>query len=241
MNTYFETSDYDKFRFGKFNRSIDQANVEQKKRSIRLYGLLDPITVQKEGKSYVIYDGMHRFIACTELEVPLKCLLTSNETRETVIARNSAVKPWKNDDLVNGYANGGNENYKLINKFKTLYPDFRSESYSIILATNSDVVNTRGNLKNGTFLVTDFKASCEFADKLMLIKPYSKVYIKNRFINAIKQIIQTNPKFDWDWFIRNLSKPKFQYIFDGIDICGIFKDKIIEVYNDCARNVARIN
>lgn len=226
---YFESSDYKKFKFGENNRNIDPLNKKAKIKSIEKYGLLTPIVVSKDGNYYIIHDGQHRYLACLELCIPLKCTITESTGIEHMVERNKEVRIWKKENYGHTYAKGGNKHYLLFNKFRDAYPIFGVSAVLEILSEGGKYI-----FETGKFIVNNYDKSIELANILLEVSKYTDAYRKRDFIIAFKSIYN-NSQFDLKWFMKNLKKPKFQYIFKGLSDRTLFKAKIYEIYNDCAR------
>ena len=121
----YQTNDYSKFSFMKYNRDIDYRHVERLKKEMENNDVDTPIQVtEKNGDDkFDIMDGQHVFMARRALDRAISYVINKTDNPEkAVICMNTHKKNWSNDDYGKIYAEKEKENHPL---------DYKDEPYNI--------------------------------------------------------------------------------------------------------------
>ena len=101
----YQSDDYSKFSFFKFNRPIDKAHVKKMKESIKLRGFLGCLIVVHMNGEYKILEGQHRFTAIQELGIPFKFeveeVKDEKELALFIADVNNSSKAWGTNQFLN--------------------------------------------------------------------------------------------------------------------------------------------
>ncbi len=241
VHNYYETNDYRLFVNSDINRDVDMKNVKKLAESIARIGLIQPINVAKQGKKFHVIDGFHRLEACILAGKPVKYIIEDQivDNVEVMTELNRLRKSWVNADYVKSYLAAGNQNYVQYMKFVETYPDFPNNALGAILCVSRGERFNANDFKSGSFKVGDILTATNFAEDLMAIKPYNKVYCNVKFVRAFMHIWR-NPRYNHQVFLNSLQKPKFKRHFEGLDNHSRMLTAIYEVYNDAQRVSNRI-
>lgn len=107
---------YEDFNFLKGNRHIRSVYVGRLKTQIKLNDLTSfyPIICDN---NYTIFDGQHRFTACSELGLPIYYLVIDNMTLREIVAANMHQQKWVLEDYLNSYCELGIKPYLYLRNF----------------------------------------------------------------------------------------------------------------------------
>ena len=92
---YYQTTDYGKFKFLDFNRTMGSNKMLSK--SIELVDMTAYVPIVVTPDFYII-DGQNRFSACKEKGLPITYVIYDGNPEIAMIALNTALKPWKQQD-----------------------------------------------------------------------------------------------------------------------------------------------
>tara|TARA_Y100000361_G_scaffold153928_1_gene177320 strand:+ start:2669 stop:3454 length:786 start_codon:yes stop_codon:yes gene_type:complete len=155
MNNYKITKNYT-FHLWDFNRDIDETNLKNIKESIERSGLLQPIKVVKRNGHFYVFDGQHRYLACRELNIPVKYVIEDNVDLFSMLELNNHSKLMNSWDIIKVLAIG-TENIT----FKKTYDLAKwmvsnTTSYNKLSLTNAvELLHVSGNPKGLLRKITD--------------------------------------------------------------------------------------
>ena len=103
INQIHTTNNYDFFLIDG-NRKIKSNKIKNLTESIKKYGLINPINIDKKKN---ILDGQHRYFSCKALNIPLKYIISNIDFCNTELVSlirdiNSVQSNWDNKNI--GYA-----------------------------------------------------------------------------------------------------------------------------------------
>lgn len=107
------TYEYEKFSFLDCNRDIKRSNVENIKKSIEDEGYCSGSYILVD-EYFHILDGQHRFIACKELEMPIRVMCIDELTVDDMRRLNAYQRNWTTIDFVNHYAELEYPDFKIL-------------------------------------------------------------------------------------------------------------------------------
>jgi len=195
--TYYQTTDYDKFRFLETNRTVGSS--KNLKKSIETIDLTPYVPILVTPDFYII-DGQNRFEICRLKRMPIYYIICDKDEEVAMIALNTASKPWRNEEWVQYYAKKGYIQYiKLLQMMGDLKLNI---SNAILLfsqgATNSEMLK-KGKLIDKSELVEPI---VKFVDETVLPNDIKK---QRSFTNGLMIFFQRYYKSD-NKRIKKLSK-----------------------------------
>jgi hypothetical protein len=221
LDRVYTTNRYDLFLIDG-NRKIESVKIKKISESIKKYGLIDPIAVDRNGN---ILNGQHRYLSCKALGIPFKYIISNIDVPDKEIVSlirdiNSVQSTWNNKNI--GYA-------------FSIHAD-NKESYQKYLelvnmgVSHSTIIEACGMLSRGNDKATSYYL--DFKNGTMLITDV----IKNRVAGQIKMLADS--KIDrkiWNriYFIRALLKLRQQEDFEAyqfIDNFNKYPQKWIPAY-----------
>jgi len=112
-----KTDNYSKFQVHELNRKINRTNIERLKKSMLKYGYIEayPIHVKKKGNKFLITAGHHRFVAASELRIPLHYVVIDFDC--DIFVLEGSTRSWKSSDYIDAYAKAGYEEYIQLIEF----------------------------------------------------------------------------------------------------------------------------
>ena len=105
---YYQTKDYDKFKFFDYNRTIGSNTMLSRSLEIVDMTMYVPIIVTND---FYIIDGQNRFQMCRKLGLPITYTIYEGNPEVAMIALNTALKPWKQLDWFKYYVSKHNGVY----------------------------------------------------------------------------------------------------------------------------------
>ena len=116
------TTDYSKFQFLDYNRTVVPKRVQNIIESITKIGYVksEPILVDE---NYFIIDGQHRFMACKELGLPIhyEYKELDIDNKEAMLLLNKNQQIWRLEDYAQSWAKEGIAFYLEYICFENLY------------------------------------------------------------------------------------------------------------------------
>lgn len=208
----------------------------------------EPIIVtraDKDGKFFVI-DGQHRLLAATAAGVPIYYVvdesvkLTSKSIFDAFVRFNENKKVVRKNDYVHGHAKMGNENFVTLQKFGEEYPMFSLTERMMLLKNSSTKGTEKTEFAKGKFEVGDVERAHKWAGYLLQLQPlFQKGYNKANFVRTMVTILEKEPKFNFDEFIRKVKlRP------GSIFLCGdkrSYAAMIEDIYNFMRKSDQRLN
>lgn len=216
-----KSSNYSRFKFYRENRSVSSANVKAIAESIKEYGLICPIVVDKD---FYIVDGQNRFEALKRLRYPVTFVLNTNADKYSVIQAN-VQKSWALTDYISFYAQDGNHNYSdLINYFgEYKLGDITLASFAKVFTRS---ITTDKDIRSNSYKI-DPSFGLNLLSCLNLIGDQFDSALHSRFIITFKRVLLNNPKFSIKRFLKKMESKKLHLYSSTADTY----ESIIEVYN----------
>lgn len=222
------TKDYSLFKTLNGNRDVNQLHLIRLKESMKKNHLTTIIMVNEK---FEIIDGQHRFLISQELKFPINYIISKNYGLNEVQILNANMKNWTIVDYVNGYCDLGFKDYEIYREFINEY-GFTNQVALILLSGqficgNSEVsISTK--FKEGKFKINDLNNSKKMADKIMMIEPYYKGFLRRSFIYALIGMFK-NENFEFTEFLAKL-KQQPTTLQDCTNVSQ-YKSLIEEIYN----------
>lgn len=118
VNYIMSTTDYEKFKFRKGNRTLNRKNFLKLVNSMKEKQLMIPILVNEK---FEIIDGQHRFSASKELGLPIYYYIIEGYGSEEMQRANLVSSNWTKEDFLSMYVEEGNQNYEQIQEIKDTF------------------------------------------------------------------------------------------------------------------------
>lgn len=224
MNSINKTKEYKLFKFYKNNRNINKSHVNYLKNSIAEHGQFASICVRKVGKYYFISDGQHRFMACVELDVPVKYIVDDIYTQDSVLHMNTKQANWKTEDYVHRYAMEGDDTYVYLEHMYAFY-NFTCSKINDAFSDNAGS-STAPLIKNRSYKI-DKKRGARVLDLATDLFKQTKdgVFLHSKMIRVIRDVIRNNPKRFVDKVcLDRIPKKKLRIYNNETDIYREFVD-----------------
>lgn len=222
------TKDYSLFKTLNGNRDVNQLHLTRLKESIKKNHLTTIIMVNEK---FEIIDGQHRFLISQELKLPINYIVSKNYGLNEVQILNANMKNWILIDYVNGYCDLGFKDYEIYREFINEY-GFPSQVCIVLLSGESASGITESpttlKFKEGLFKVKNLENAKRMADKIMMIEPYYKGFMRRSFIYAIIAMFR-NENFEFTEFLTKL-KQQPTTLQDCTNVTQ-YRSLIEEIYN----------
>lgn len=222
------TKDYSLFKTLNGNREVNHLHLTRLKESMKKNYLTTIIMVNE---NFEIIDGQHRFLISQELKLPINYIISKNYGLNEVQILNANMKNWTIVDYVNGYCDLGYNDYKIFREFINEY-GFTNQVALFLLSgefhCGSIEVSSSTKFKEGKFKIKDLNNSKKIADKIMMIEPYYKGYLRRSFIYALTGMFK-NENFEFTEFLAKL-KQQPTTLQDCTNVSQ-YKVLIEEIYN----------
>lgn len=222
------TKDYSLFKTLNGNRDVNQLHLTRLKESMKKNHLTTIIMVNK---NFEIIDGQHRFLISKELKLPINYIIEKDYGLAEVQILNANMKNWQIQDYVSGYCDLGYQDYIVYRDFINEY-GFTNQVSLLLLSgefvCGSSDVSISTKFKEGLFKVKDLKDAKKTADKIMMIEPYYKGFLRRSFIYALIGLFK-NENFEFTEFLAKL-KQQPTTLQDCTNVTQ-YKVLIEEIYN----------
>lgn len=222
------TKDYSLFKTLNGNRDVNQLHLTRLKESMKKNHLTTIIMVNEK---FEIIDGQHRFLICQELKLPINYIIQKNYGLNEVQILNANMKNWQTVDYVNGYCDLGYKDYIIYRDFVEDY-GFQNQVAILLLSgehsTGSNEQSPATKFKEGLFKVKNLEEAKRTAERIMMIEPYYKGYLRRSFILALHGMFK-NKNFEFAEFIAKLKQQP--YTLQDCTSTSQYKSLIEEIYN----------
>lgn len=140
---YYQTYDYNKFRFFDYNRTVGSSR--QLCKSIKVVDLTPcvPIIVTQD---YYIIDGQNRFKCCKELGLPITYTFYDGDPEKAMIALNTASQIWRQEEWFEYHCAKKRENYLKLKELMDIYPRMNLSNAILLFSQGS---TNAGQFKDG--------------------------------------------------------------------------------------------
>lgn len=158
-----ETTEYDRFKFMKENRSVDKTREKKIEKSIDANGwIMNPILVNENME---IIDGQGRFTVLRNKGLPVQYIIGNNMGPKECIVLNTSNSTWSLSDYIESYMEQGYKGYgylwHLCNEFK----EYKITTAEIVFAINGTIDSQNNIIKNGRFTCSE--EQMEIAEDLL--------------------------------------------------------------------------
>lgn len=246
LTKVYITKDYHLFGFIKGNRDTDPTNLNNIKESLRKKQILESAiiigvdNVSNDGKPYKIIEGQHRFIACSQLGLPVSFIIREDfdieimeKSLSIVELLNTASKTWDITNFMYSKCLLGVKPYILYEQLFKKYKDsFEHENIlSIINRYKGDYRYVwYQQFKEGLLLLTDEMYEQVDRDLSILNSMVPSIVNsgKRQYIKALTNIIYT-PNLDIDRLVKKMNQYGELPISKNINRC--YEIIVKDIYN----------
>jgi hypothetical protein len=184
------TLNYDKFKFFKGNRPIQEKKIKSILKSVEGGINLFPYCPILVNKDYFVIDGQHRLESCKRLKSYVYYIVVPSFTLYQIAQINSVVTKWSYSDFTTAYIESGIEDYKQLMFFKDKYEMPYTLCIALLMLGSS---NERDSSLTETFYRGEFKCNhYEKAKKILdLVYDYLDIcifYKDRNFVRAVELI-----------------------------------------------------
>ena len=194
------TKNYTQFNLLDWNRKISRNKVAKLVTAIKSANLTRyyPILVTRK---FEILDGQHRYVACTELNMPIHYIMVDDCDIATVASINNNQDKWTAYDFLDAYCHAGYHEYKVIKAFMKKY-DFRFSSAFVLLFGKWGGSGYE-EFRKGTIKVTNLKEATARANWLQTLKKLCEHCGDRYFILAMVQCFK-HPDYDHKRMVKKM-------------------------------------
>ena len=197
----FTTHDYSVFKSIQGNRNKNLMHINRLTKSMKGDYIFTNIVVNEK---YEIIDGQHRFDVINALSLPLHYIICEGYGLKEVHILNTNSKTWSSNDYLLAYCNEAYIDYLQYKIFKDKYKLGHSTCMQILGGpTYTTGLDPDKLFNKGSFKIINYKASCDFADKLEIIGEFYHGYKRRSFTNAMCLLLK-NKDFIFSEFIQKL-------------------------------------
>ncbi len=241
------TKDLSIFKFHQVNRDIN--NPQSQNRIFRISE-----SMKKELKKHpiivttkmVIVDGQHRVKAAEIAGCGIFYIIDESITNtakgifEAAKELNKNAKEWSKKDYITGYANQGNESYRILDEFGEKFPMFSLTERLMLLQNSGTKHANKKEFADGKFSVKNLQTAEKWANNLLQLRPYfEKGYNRSNFVRTLLSIMEKKKGFKFDEFLHKVKvRP------DLLQLCGDKKSyslMIEDIYNYRRKNDEKIS
>jgi hypothetical protein len=225
------TDNHDSFKFFKYNRAINKANLKNVKKSLQKRGQIMPVLITKDFK---VIDGQHRVVALQELGLPIHYTICFDYITNDVEEVNNVGKNWDIRARVNNLAEHGDVNYiELLNMYKEWGHTFSEGTINDAFFKTG--VNSSKPIREKSYTIHK-NLGTEVLENAIIMNDIVPKATQNKFVRALKTVMISNTNFDIDT-LRYKAENRRLNVYNNE---GEIKDEIIEVYNYRTREAKRI-
>jgi hypothetical protein len=170
----WETDEYDRFNFFKFNRKVDEKRCISISESIKKHGFILPIQVVEINGVYWVIDGQHRFYAAKLINSIIKYTVLSYKEEDIpylVSDFNSSMKAWTGKNYFDMWLSLGMNGYieckKIIDELKITYQEF----VKIIFSKYNPKKDFNGgaSINNNSFKNPNYELSDNYKNRIYYV------------------------------------------------------------------------
>lgn len=205
-----KTSNYSRFQVHEFNRKISRTNIDRLKKSMMKYGYIEayPIHVRKKGRKLLITAGHHRFVAASELGIPLHYVVVEFDC--DIFVLEGSTRSWKSSDYIEAYAKAGYKEYVNLIEFADTNGINRYIAARLLSNVTTMDGGTTGKLKESVADGSYKVVSRDFADRVVNIlnkcESFGVSFAKqSAFISAVAACCRVD-EFDDDMFVSHVKR-----------------------------------
>jgi hypothetical protein len=195
----YTTKDYSIFNHIEGNREVNKIHVERLKKSFNESYLLNPIIVNGDMQ---IIDGQHRFLAASQLNLPINYIVCKKYGLKEIQVLNSNMKNWSKLDYLDGFCDLGKEEYIKFRDFKEKFPEFTFSGIEHLL--NGSDNRKEKDFQNGNLKLNNYSLSILHARSILRVKPFYDGFSRRCFVAAMTSVLKKSD-FDIERFINKLN------------------------------------
>lgn len=185
-----QTTDYELFKLFPQNRTVGTSkNLKKSIETIDLTAYC-PIIVNKQ---FYIIDGQNRFHVCKDMGLPIYYVIYDGDEDVAMIALNTALRPWRQEEWLHYYVAKNFDNYKKLKMYVDKY-GFQL-SNSILLFSNSKTESS--NFKKGK-LIDDSSMFDDVAEFIINSNLPSDIKKYRAFVSAVNIFFHKKEKKEID-------------------------------------------
>ena len=230
------------------SQSINQIKEISSDMKSNGYRYTEPLVVTRKDRNgkHKIVDGQHRYSAAVAVGVGVYYVidedipLTKKGIFDAFIMYNSVKKKVRKNDYIHGFAEMGNENFKVLQEFGVKYPMFSLTERMMLLQNSGTKHPSTEQFQEGKFNIGSVATADKWANFLLQIgEHFPKGYNKSNFVRAILTIAEKKNGFKFEEFIHKLRlRP------GSIHLCGdkrSYSEMIEDIYNYRRRESEKLN
>lgn len=206
------TNNYKKFHLLMDNRQTARAHINKLKDAINHNPKILEVQPILVNENMEIIDGQHRFIAASELGLPIHYSMVEGLDISTARQMNVMQRKWGVDDYAYSYAKAGNIHYKAYNEYRREYPGVQATTLQIVLG-GGESGNMASDFRNGKFIVKRDEEDAKWIlEQLLKIREITggEIPISKGFVSALLQALKKED-FQFEQFMENLRKKPEQF------------------------------
>lgn len=230
MHTTNRTTDYKQFKMLVENRQTARTHINKLKDAIQKNPEIMEVQPILVNEKMEIIDGQHRFVAASELGLPIVYNQVKGLDIGTARDMNIMQRKWGITDYAFSYAKAGNVHYKAFNEFHKEYPGI-SASLIMIVMGGGEAENMAYDFRHGNFVMKREKDDIIWTlDELNRIKTATngEIPMSKSFVTSLLRCIDRDD-FEYERFITNLlRKPE---LFHRTSVVRDSLRMIEDIYN----------
>lgn len=207
-NQVYYTDKYGQFSFIRGNREMSQSRITKIKNAYANGINLFPYCPILVNKKYKIIDGQHRFVAATQLKIPVYFMFVADYDLKQIARINSNSQSWKTKDFLNCYIDLGIKDYKQLEEY---IDRFKVPITSALNLLAYGKVSSGGGMtekfKNGEFRINHMDVAVRvgaiYQDYLGLA-----AFHKSRALVVACSMLSTSEKYNHEEVFKKLVKNK---------------------------------
>jgi ParB-like nuclease domain. len=203
----YSTTDYGQFSFLMENRQTGRSHINRLKDAIQRNPEILEVQPILVNEKLEIIDGQHRFVAASELGVPVHYTVVKGIGIDTARDMNVMQRKWGIEDYAYSYAKAGNVHYKAFNTYIRENPGI-SKTIVMVVLGGGEGENMSSNFKAGKFIIKREQEDAEWVFKqLNLIREITsgEIPLSKSFVSALAQCLNKE-EFDFEEFMLNLRR-----------------------------------
>lgn len=228
LNVY-KTFDYGKFQFMKGNREINENNLRELEKSVKIKQYIIPIVVNEY---FQIINGQHRYTVFKKLRLPIYYIKIKGLALSDCQKLNSIGKHWIPDDYLSSYCSLGYREYLLFKEFREDFSFITMRVAQLMLSANRGTYNIATLFKEGKFRTKHYSISRDTAEKMKDFADFEP-FLLSHFQTALYETIE-NVNYDHKKMISKaiMQKRKLTKELTTED----YKKSLSEIYNYKSRS-----
>lgn len=198
-----KTKQYTKFRTLGANRDTSRAHISRLKKSIEEHPEIleaQPILINE---NFEIIDGQHRFLAASELGMPIYYTMVPGIGIETARTLNVLQRAWAPEDYARSYAMTGNKHYQSYLKAREDYGLQHNVTMAALSGGKRNGLNSP--FKRGEFEIIDLERGRLWMDRILEIGEAGTIPMTSQFAYSLIAVFPVE-NFDYARLPDNTKK-----------------------------------